>query len=36
MDMLAPHSGIDLYDTSWPIYARTPIKLPTRHPAPTP
>ena len=28
MDMLAPHSGIDLYDTSWPIYARTPIKPP--------
>jgi glucose-1-phosphate adenylyltransferase len=28
MDMLAPNSGIDLYDTSWPIYARTPIKPP--------
>ena len=28
MDMLAPHSGIDLYDPSWPIYARTPIKPP--------
>ena len=28
MDMLAPKSGIDLYDTSWPIYARTPIKPP--------
>ena len=28
MDMLAPHSGIDLYDPSWPIYARSPIKPP--------
>ena len=30
MDMLAPHneSGIDLYDTAWPIYARTPVKPP--------
>ena len=28
MDMLAPRSGIDLYDTSWPIYARSPIKPP--------
>jgi len=28
MDMLAPRSGIDLYDTSWPIYARTPIRPP--------
>ena len=28
MDMLAPHSGIDLYDSSWPIYARSPIKPP--------
>ena len=28
MDMLAAHNGIDLYDTSWPIYARTPIKPP--------
>ena len=31
MDMLAPHSGIDLYDPSWPIYARSPIKAPPRH-----
>ena len=23
-----PHSGIDLYDSSWPIYARSPIKPP--------
>ena len=28
MDMLAPRSGIDLYDTIWPIYARTPIRPP--------
>ena len=28
MDMLAPNSGISLYDTNWPIYARTPIKPP--------
>ena len=28
MDMLAPHSSIDLYDPSWPIYARTPIQPP--------
>ena len=28
MDMLATNSGIDLYDTSWPIYARTPIQPP--------
>ena len=28
MDMLAPNSGISLYDTTWPIYARTPIKPP--------
>ena len=28
MDMLAPNNGIDLYDTSWPIYARTPIRPP--------
>ena len=28
MDMLAPRSGIDLYDTSWPIYARTPTRPP--------
>ena len=28
MDMLSANSGIDLYDTSWPIYARTPIKPP--------
>jgi len=29
MDMLSPEkSGIDLYETSWPIYARTPIKPP--------
>ena len=24
MDMLSPDSGIDLYDESWPIYARSP------------
>jgi glucose-1-phosphate adenylyltransferase len=28
MDMLARNNGIDLYDTSWPIYARTPIRPP--------
>jgi glucose-1-phosphate adenylyltransferase len=28
MDVLARNSGIDLYDTSWPIYARTPIRPP--------
>ena len=28
MDMLAANNGIDLYDTSWPIYARTPIRPP--------
>ena len=30
MDMLAPNSesGINLYDTSWPIYARTPVRPP--------
>ena len=28
MDMLAPHSGIDLYDPDWPIYARSPIRPP--------
>ena len=28
MDMLAPNNGINLYDTSWPIYARTPVKPP--------
>ena len=28
MDMLAPNNGIDLYDPSWPIYARTPIRPP--------
>ena len=28
MDMLAPNNGIDLYDTAWPIYARTPIQPP--------
>ena len=28
MDMLAPDNGIDLYDTEWPIYARTPTKPP--------
>ena len=28
MDMLAPENGIDLYDTEWPIYARTPIRPP--------
>ena len=28
MDLLAPHSGINTYDPSWPIYARTPIRPP--------
>ena len=28
MDMLAPNNGINLYDNSWPIYARTPVKPP--------
>ncbi|RHR10663.1 glucose-1-phosphate adenylyltransferase [Pseudoflavonifractor sp. AF19-9AC] len=28
MDMLAPRSSIDLYDPSWPIFARSPIKPP--------
>ena len=28
MDMLARNNGIDLYDTSWPIFARTPIRPP--------
>ena len=28
MDMLAPKSGINPYDASWPIYARTPIQPP--------
>ena len=28
MDLLAPRSSIDLYDPSWPIYARTPVKPP--------
>ena len=28
MDMLARNSGLDMYDESWPIYARTPIKPP--------
>ena len=28
MDMLAPNSGISLYDSAWPIYARTPIQPP--------
>ena len=28
MDMLAPHNSIDLNDTSWPIYARTPVRPP--------
>ena len=28
MDMLSSNNGIDLYDTTWPIYARTPIKPP--------
>ena len=28
MDMLSVHSGIDPYDSEWPIYARTPTKPP--------
>ncbi|MBQ7480078.1 MAG: glucose-1-phosphate adenylyltransferase [Selenomonadaceae bacterium] len=28
MDMLSPHGSIDLYDPSWPIYARAPIQAP--------
>ena len=28
MDMLSSNNGIDLYDPTWPIYARTPIKPP--------
>ena len=28
MDMLAPNNGINLYDNSWPIYARTPVRPP--------
>ena len=28
MDMLSPENGMDLYDTEWPIYARTPTKPP--------
>ena len=28
MDMLAPQAGVGLYDTSWPIYARTPVRPP--------
>ena len=28
MDMLAPDNSIDLYDTTWPIFARTPIRPP--------
>ena len=28
MDMLAPRSSINLYDPSWPIYARSPVKPP--------
>ena len=28
MDMLSRNSGLDMYDESWPIYARTPIKPP--------
>ncbi len=28
MDLLAPHSSIDLYSPDWPIYARSPIKPP--------
>ncbi len=28
MDLLSPHSAIDPYDPSWPIYARTPIRPP--------
>ena len=28
MDMLASHGGIDLYDSSWPIYTHSPIRPP--------
>ena len=28
MDLLSRNSGLDMYDESWPIYARTPIKPP--------
>ncbi|MDD5938620.1 MAG: glucose-1-phosphate adenylyltransferase, partial [Clostridiales bacterium] len=28
MDMLTPHSGMDLYDTDWPIYARAAARPP--------
>ena len=28
MDMLSPDNGIDLYDSEWPIFARTPTKPP--------
>ena len=28
MDLLSRNSGLDMYDDSWPIYARTPIKPP--------
>ena len=28
MDMLSPDNGIDLYDSEWPIYARTPTRPP--------
>ena len=28
MDMLAPERGLDLYDTEWPIFSRTPTKPP--------
>ena len=28
MDILAPNGSIDLYDSSWPIYARPPIQAP--------
>ena len=28
MDMLSVHSGFNLYDTEWPIYARTPTRPP--------
>ena len=28
MDLLSRNSGLDMYDESWPIYARTPIKHP--------
>ena len=28
MDLLSRNSGLDMYDDSWPIYARTPVKPP--------